>query len=382
MAHTLTHTFVNTHLALVPLFREEMGISIELVGLMVSIPTLAQALLYLPFGMLSDRFQPHKLIATSLLLSSIGGLIIAQSWNAPMLTLGFSVIAVCLAIFHPPAYSVISELFESKHRNFALGIHGAGGTLGMATGPISVGLIMYIFGQGSWRWNYLLWSFPAFACFLMVIILKPGSFSSQQHSGKSEVPSGEPGLREAFTKTYLLFLILVSFRNFGVQAASTYMTTFLKEVHGIPLDYASILFGSISLMGILAAPIGGIVADKVGERTVLFITYSGQAAALAGIVMSRSLLLLMLFVVIYGFTEFLAMAPMSSLVAQFTPRERRGIAYAAYFLPSTLIGAAAPVVGAFIINRLGVTHVFMLSICLFLLAALVVRVIVRRSVSS
>jgi MFS family permease len=84
--------------------------------------------------MLSDRFEPYKLIATSLFLASPGGLIITQSRSAPMLVTGFSAIAICLAIFQPPAYSVISELFGSGWRNLALGIHGAGGTLDIATG--------------------------------------------------------------------------------------------------------------------------------------------------------------------------------------------------------------------------------------------------------
>ena len=379
IAHTLTHTFVNTHLALVPVFKDELGLSIELVGLMVTIPTLAQALLYLPFGMLSDRFQPSKLIALSLFLAALGGLIITQSQTALMLVIGFSVIAVCLAIFHPPAYSIISDLFGSRRRNMALGIHGAGGTLGMATGPISVGLVMYFLGENNWRVNYLLWAFPALACLLVVMILKPGSIGNPVAAREStESPQERLTFRDVFTPSYLIFLSIVSIRNFGVQAASTYMTTYLKDIHGMPVDYASILFGSISLMGVLAAPLGGIVADRIGERRVLFFAYLGQAAMLAGIALSPGLSLLVPFVVLYGFVEYLAMAPMSALVVHFTPRGRRGIAYAAYFLPSTLVGAVAPLVGALVINSWGIWYVFPLSIFLFVVAATMLQLVLKK----
>ena len=369
---------MNTHLALVPVFREELGLSIELVGLMVTIPTLAQALLYLPFGMLSDRFQPRKLICLSLFLVAVGGLIITQSRTPLTLVIGFSIIAVCLAIFHPPAYTIISDLFGSERRNVALGLHGSGGTLGMATGPISIGLVMYFLGESSWRVNYLIWAFPAFACLLVVMILKPVTASSPVVKRELDSPREGLSLRDVFTRSYLVFLALVSVRNFGVQAVSTYMTTYLKDVRGMSVDYASILFGSISLMGVIAAPLGGVVADRLGEKRVLLISYLGQAAMLVGIALSSSLLLLVPFVVLYGFSEFLAMAPMSSLVAQFTPRGRRGIAYAAYFLPSTLVGAAAPVVGALVITVWGIWYVFPMSVLFFVIAATMVQLVLKR----
>ncbi len=371
---------MNTHLALVPVFKEELGLSIELVGLMVTIPTLAQALLYLPFGMLSDRFQPRKLIALSLFLVALGGLVITQSRTPLMLVVGFSTIAVCLAIFHPPAYTIISDLFESGRRNVALGLHGSGGTLGMATGPISIGLVMYFLGESSWRVNYLIWAFPAFGCLLIVILLKPGTSNSPVVSSGSESPREELNLRNVFTGSYLLFLVLVSMRNFGVQAVSTYMTTYLKDVRGMSVDYASILFGSISLMGVIAAPLGGVFADRLGERKILLVSYLGQATMLFGIALSSSLFLLVPFVVLYGFSEFLAMAPMSSLVAQFTPKGRRGIAYAAYFLPSTLVGAAAPVVGALVITAWGIWYVFPMSILFFVVAALMVQFVLKKRI--
>jgi len=369
---------VNTHLALVPVFREELGLSIELVGLMVTIPTLAQALLYLPFGMLSDRFQPRKLIGLSLFLVALGALIITQSRTPLMLVIGFSTIAVCLAIFHPPAYTIISDLFESGRRNVALGLHGSGGTLGMATGPISIGLVMYFLGESSWRVNYLIWAFPALGCLLAVMILKPRTASNPAAGSGSESPREELSLRNVFTRSYLLFLALVSIRNFGVQAVSTYMTTYLKDVRGMSVDYASILFGSISLMGVVAAPLGGILADRLGEKKVLLISYLGQAAMLVGIALSTSLFLLVPFVILYGLSEFLAMAPMSSLVAQFTPKGRRGIAYAAYFLPSTLVGAAAPVVGALVITAWGIWYVFPMSVLFFVAAATMVQLVLKK----
>jgi len=379
MSHTLTHTFVNTQLALVPILQGELGLSIELVSLMVTIPTLAQALLYVPSGILSDRFRPDRLVSLSLLLAALGGLVITQSQTSLMLVFGFCIIGGCLAIYHPSAYSIISELFESRRRNVALGIHGAGGTLGMAVGPISVGLVMYFLGQSNWRMTYLLWAFPALGCLLVVTILKPKSKEGLAvRDSSSGIAQELSSFRSVFALPYLAFLVLVGVQNFGVQAVSTYMTTYLKEVQGLPVDYASILFGGISLMGLIAAPIGGILADKMGERSVLIVAYLGQAVSLACITLSSNLILLVPFVFAYGFTEYLSMAPMSALVVRFTPRGRRGIGYATYFLSSTFAAVVAPLAGALVISGWGVRYVFPMSICVFIAAAAMLGLIIKK----
>jgi MFS family permease len=369
---------VNTHLALVPVFRDELGLSIEIISIMVTIPMITQALASLPFGILSDRFEPSKLIALSLLLAGLGGVLVSQSYSVPMLILGFCIISLSLAIFHPPAYSIISELFGTEHRNVALGIHGAGGTLGMATGPISTGLVMYFLGQNSWRLSYLLWAPPALACCLLVILLRPKSSLSNAKGAPSYRDEEAAPIRSVFTKTYLSFLALTSMRSFGAQCVSTYMTTYLKDVHGLSVDLASILFGAMPLMGILASPLGGLIGDRKGEKSALILSYSGDVLTLAGIAFSPALYMLIPFVLSYGFVGYMGMAPSSALVARFTPRGRRGIAYALYFLPFNLIGSIAPVISAYIVRSFGIWYIFPLSIGIFIATIALLLVVVKR----
>jgi len=376
VAHALTHSFVNTHMALVPVFRDELGLSIEVVSLMVAVPLLTQALTGFPFGMLADRVRHDRLIALSLLLTSVGGVLVTQSQTALTLIASFSVIALSLASFHPPAYSIVSELFGSRHRSVALGVHGAGGTLGMAIGPISVGLVMHFFGERNWRLSYLIWVAPALVCCVLVLMLRPKVTDARavEASGEREERAS---LRSVFTLTYILFLLMLGVHGFGGNAVSTYMTTYLKEVHGMSVDFASILFGSMPLMGIIAAPLGGIIADRRGEKYGLVLTYLGQTLMLLGVALSPNIASITPFVLLYGFFGYTGMAASSSYVARFTPRGRRGVGYALYFLPLNLVSSASPVLTAFIVRLWGVWYIFPFAIAAYVASLGFLRMLLK-----
>jgi MFS family permease len=365
-SNALIHSSVNTLFALVPVFRSEFEVNIEVVGLIVMIPLIVKALASLPSGMLADRYEPRKLIAISLLLVGIGGFVVSQSRTVFMLLAGFSIISLGQTIFHPSTYGIILRLFGIGRRNVALGVNGAGATLGMAIGPISVGLIMYFLGQNSWRIGYLIWVVPAFACSILTFSLKSKEVVESPLRATGEAAEGMRSLWSIFTRSYAIFLILIGLRSFGVQSVSTYMTTYLKDAHGMPVDLASVLFGVMPLMGMVAAPIGGFVADRRGEQYTLSFAYVGQAVMLAAVALSPSLLFLVPSTVLYGFMENSASAPSSALVAKLSPSNRRGTAYAVFSLSSNLAGSLAPIVMAYVVYQLGIWYVFPVTIVMFL----------------
>jgi MFS family permease len=140
------------HAALIPVFMDEFALSIFESGLLVSIPLILTVSISIPYGVLTDRIGHRRLMMASLLVSGIAGLAISQAKD--FYTLLFPLLFVPLAstLYHPPALSIVSELPPENWRNRVLGIHGAGGTTGVAIGPITLGLIMETFG---WRSAYL-----------------------------------------------------------------------------------------------------------------------------------------------------------------------------------------------------------------------------------
>jgi MFS family permease len=375
VANALIHSSVNTCFALVPVFMSELDLSLEAMGLVLMTPLIVRTVASLPAGVLADRIQPRRLAAAGLFTVAVGGLIVSQSTSVATLLAGLIILSIGQTVYHPATYRIITNLFAARRRNTALGLNGSGGTLGMAAGPITVGLVMLTLGQGSWRLGYLVWVIPAFVLSVLALIIKPSTIDEDESS--SYATAGEErqqqNLSSVLTHDYKSFLMLVGVRSFGVQLVSAYMTTYLRGAHAIDVEFASILFGAMPLMGILAAPIGGYLADRRGEEYALRLALFGQATALAGVAVSPSLTFLVPLVLAYGLMESSALAPSSALVAKLSSPSRRGAAYAMFALSSNLSAALAPTIGAIIAQQLSIFSIFPLAVATLLAALLMLR---------
>ena len=137
------------------------------------------------------------------------------------------------------------------------------------------------------------------------------------------------------------------------------------------LALASLIFGTSSLMGIVAAPIGGIFAARYGEKrwTMATTVAAYVSFALAFIIPGNTLFTI--FYLGYGFFNLFSMAANSAITAKLSPSKQRGLGFALYFLPGSIMGALAPMVAAFVADIWGIYNVFLTSVGVFALAWLV-----------
>jgi MFS family permease len=303
-----------------------------------------------------------KMLNISIFLA-IGGTIIAGLAKTPiMLIIAISFFYISTTVYHPASYSFTSFLFDPKERPKALGIHGAGGTLGMATGPISISIIVGMLGFG-WRYVYISWMIPLLLGLLSLHFIKfiPTAIDEDNLSNEKEIQ-----LTKLWTPSLIMFLFYRALRFMATNMTSTFLSLWLVNFRGYSIARASFIFGASSLMGIIAAPIGGLLAARYGEKrwaySTLLIAYIFFSLAFL-IPGGFSFVLLYLG---YGFFNFLAMASNSSIMAKLSPSKQRGLGYALYFLPSSLVGSVAPMIAAFIADVFGIYTVFLASIGIFI----------------
>ena len=79
------------------------------------------------------------------------------------------------------------------------------------------------------------------------------------------------------------------------------------------------------------------------------------------------------FYIAYGLFTFLSMAANSAIMAKLSPSGQRGLGFALYFLPGSVMGAIAPMIAAFIADTFGVYNVFMACIVVYFLAVAVLQ---------
>jgi MFS family permease len=66
--------------------------------------------------------------------------------------------------------------------------------------------------------------------------------------------------------------------------------------------------------------------------------------------------------VLYGFGNTLGMASRSAIMAKLTPSKQRGLGYALFFLPGSIIGAITPVVAGYVADMMGFQTIFNVAV--------------------
>lgn len=368
VTHSLAHAFQNMHTALYPELVKEFVLTNQQIGLISSIPSLVSAILSIPMGLLSDKIGAKKMIIISIIVATFGALIAGLAQNPWMLIIAVSLLYLNTTIYHPASYSFTTFLFEPKDRPKALGVQGAGGTLGMALGPISISILVGLLGLG-WRRAYLAWIIPLLLGIVSVWYIK--FIPTSEDEDKTNQKTGTSGASSIWSTSLAMFLTFGGLRSMASYMTLTFMSIWLVDTRGMDLAFSSMILGASSLMGIVASPLGGIQAAKYGEKrwTVATSIISYTCFALAFLVPSNTAFTI--FYIGYGFFNLFSMAANSAITAKLSPSKQRGLGFALYFLPGSIMGALGPMVAAYIADMVGIYSVFIASIGVFALAWLV-----------
>jgi sugar phosphate permease len=135
-----------------PLIRQELGLSIADMGLLLSAFLRAYAFAQLPAGALVDRLGPHRMLAAGLSLWSIAQAaagFVTSFWQ-------FSIARIFLGVGEAPMFSsavrVVRDWYNVRDRGLPTGIWSCTSSLGPAIAPPILTALMIGFG---WRWMFV-----------------------------------------------------------------------------------------------------------------------------------------------------------------------------------------------------------------------------------
>jgi len=119
----------------------------------ITVYTITAAAMLVPSGRLSDRIGSGRVFLLGVSMFTLGSLLSGLAPNVTVLIGARMVQALGSALQTPASLSLISRFFPAGRRNMAIGLWGATGGLGGATGP-SLGAA--IVSAGGWRWVFLI----------------------------------------------------------------------------------------------------------------------------------------------------------------------------------------------------------------------------------
>ncbi len=319
---------------LVPGFIRSLGGSNLLVGVIEGIAESTAALGKAVFGWLSDRLRHRKLfVLAGYTVSTISKpfLGIAGNWTQ-VLALRFAE-RMGKGLRTPARDALLSQSISKKRRGLGFGFHRAMDNLGAAGGPLLAMLVLYLF-KGNVRMVFLLSVIPALIAVSLIFFVR-------------EIRTLKRTLAEAkrsgpLSSSFKWFAAVIVIFTLG-NSSNAFLILRAQDA-GIIQQWVPLLWSVYSLVGALTSPLFGALSDRIGRRTVIFISFLVYAVIYFLFGRFASPLAMWLLFAGYGVYLGLSKGAFRAFIADMVQPERRATAYGIFetaigltLLPASLL---------------------------------------------
>jgi MFS transporter, ACS family, hexuronate transporter len=239
--------------------KNELVLNYTWAGALMSGYFVGYTLGQIPWGIISDKYGSRRAMALSILGVSLSTLLFGYSSDI-QLAVAFRFLSGLLgAGIFVPSVKLVSSWFVSEERGTALGLLNIGGS----TGNIMASWAVPLLGASmSWRGSLkLMGVFGVLSAMISFYFLKDRDGGSTRRMNISDIPFTVPSF---WYMSFIQFIRLGSYYTF-----IAWMPLVLKEEYGLSIVATSGAISLLNLAGIIANPVGGIFADRLGEKRVL-----------------------------------------------------------------------------------------------------------------
>jgi sugar phosphate permease len=276
-----------------PVIREELGISLVMMGWITFGFRIAYALFQIPGGWLGDRFGARRALTLIVTWWSAFTCLTAAAWNGVSMLVIQIFFGLGEAGAFPIATRSLSRWMRPTERGFAQGITHAGSRLGGAITPAIVVFIMAAYG---WR--------TAFVAFGILGALWAAAWfwyyrdTPQEHRGVNAAeieligsvrkPSRAVPWRQILSHTNLWVLaVMYFFYNYNLNVYQDWLATYLRESRHLTLTQMGFYASLPLLAGVFGDLGGGWCSDIVLRRTGN-VNLARRWVAIAGFLLSAA----------------------------------------------------------------------------------------------
>ena len=374
MGHGASHWIMGTFFLLLPKIREEFGFSyaeISLIGTIFYVGSLASNLIGGPAVDMSGRRILFQIV--SLLLSGLALVALGFSGNFYLIALTGILIAAANNLWHPAAMSFLSSEYPGN-RAFVLSLHGIGSNIGEAIGPLAAGAILT---WSAWNWQSAAYvnAVPALLMsmlFLLVLLPKDRPVAGVSRPGVDLSTYVVGLLRIVKDKAVLGLSMMAGFRSMAQSGLKLFLPFYIVDVLGLPYAYAGMALTALLIGGLIASPIAGAYADRIGRRRVLMMGLGSSTVVILGLTFVGNGTAYVMGISLLGFTMFAVRPVIQGWMMDLVPRSMAGSAISLMFSIQAFKSAIVPVIGGVLADAYGLVAVFYFLGFVLLLANLVV----------
>jgi MFS family permease len=236
-------------------------------GWLVSIIYLAIGILTFPVSILVDRWSRTKTIGIMAIIWSLATLLCATTGNYVQLFMARILIGFGEAGYAPGGSALISGMYPIEKRSKMIGFWNASIPLGSAIGVTMGGIIAQSLG---WKHAFGIVAIPGLIIailFLFVKDYKTVDLSFVDIKNNSIKMEKKDIIREFITKPSVIYTYFgMAAIVFVTTAMIVWLPKFFETVNGSDPKSAGTLAGSVMMLALIGAPLGGIITDKWRKR--------------------------------------------------------------------------------------------------------------------
>jgi EmrB/QacA subfamily drug resistance transporter len=369
----LDNTVVNVAL---PSIQRDLHVSLSGLEWTINAYTLTLAVLLITGGRLGDIFGRRRIFLLGVLVFGASSLIIGLAPNEGVLVAFRAIQGVGAAMMMPATLSIITQTFPPEQRGMAIGTWAGVSAMALAIGPVIGGLLTQ---DVSWRAIFFI--NPPIALIAIAVTLFATRESRDETVGRTVDYAGiialtgsltafvlaliegnswhwgSPGIAALFTiaalglvafvrielrsrapmvdfsffraRSFLGSNVVAFFVTFAMFSQFFFVTLYMQNVlHYSPLE-AGVRFLPSTVLIIIAGPIAGRLADRIGPRPLMTLGLAIVAGALliqSGITTHSGYGLLLPGFIMMGIGMGLVMSPMSTAAMNAVERTKAGVA--------------------------------------------------------
>ncbi len=357
VGHAMTHWYPGAFTVILPLFAQDLGLTMTQVGLLIGLRNVMSTVANLPGGMLVDVIGRRKLImGMAIAWAGIPYLLLGLTENFFLIALFLSIVGVGNLIYHPAALSSLSELYP-RRRGFATAMHSLGASFGDTISPFCVGVVLTWL---TWRQVTIANAIPGIVMALIFWRMMRGvrlreSTSRSRLDFRSYPRAAAALFRDA---NMLLIALLGGARATTQSALQVFLPIYLTTVMLFQPAAVGAYLAVVQAAGIVSGPLSGGLSDRVGRRPLIAAGMFSTSVMLAVLMLLNVEWLFVLALALIGFFLFSMTPVLNAWALDTAPPELGGTSIGLLFATQSLLGSAAPIIGGAIADAYGLHATF------------------------
>ncbi|HEY4123446.1 MAG TPA: MFS transporter, partial [Rhizomicrobium sp.] len=207
--------------AIYPTLKAQFHLNFTQIGLVTLVFQCTASLLQPVVGLYSDRRPMPYSLATGMVFTLVGLLVLSIAWDYPILLVAAALVGMGSSVFHPES-SRVARMASGGRHGLAQSLFQVGGNIGSALGPLTAAAIVASFGQRSIALYSLLALLAIFVLWNVGSWYKTHGLKRMHHA----YAIVNTGLSQTKIVTSVVILLLLIFSKYFYLASITSYYTF------------------------------------------------------------------------------------------------------------------------------------------------------------